>query len=619
MPECMHKKITLAMLLICMTFPVPIHAEAVPSAESLQSQKTIEAPGPKSPSGVLDIKPPVSRIEIGLPRHSVENGKTYITAATDLSIIAVDHGSGVSRTEYRIDGGAWSYYREPFKIDDEGEHRIEFRSVDNAENIEEVRRILLTCDSTPPISTFIPKERAVDSSDICYINAPLNVTLTAFDRFSGVKGSEYRIDQGEWRKYSPFIIDDIKNHLVSYRSSDNLGNLEIARTVGVHIDKTPPVTTISAGDPHLDTQKGVQTVHDSTFFTLSGRDTQSGVSYSEYRIDDGEWVRYEPFTIQEGGKHSIEYRSIDKAGNKESIRSLSVMVDTFPPITVASIDNKPLEPGSARISAKPLLITLSANDKHSGIKKTEYKLDGGPWRPYQPFSITDQGMHLVEFRSVDQLDNVEPTRFIKVTIDTTPPVTSLLIGDPKEEQQGVFSITDRTVLSLSAVDELSGTASSRYLISGRGERQGTEPFTIATAGEYEIRYWSTDRIGNREPEKTARVKVVIPPQQTVITQPEKSTPVPGQRTGDSDIPDSIRLPSKPPVQAQQPDLPENKVSPVDSIRIGDETSLELDRFIAGKPTKSVGSAYETHTIPAKEYFGVGGINALIIAIIFLVL
>ncbi|MBB5788621.1 OmpL47-type beta-barrel domain-containing protein [Jiangella mangrovi] len=46
-------------------------------------------------------------------------------------------GSGVAKTEYRIDGGAWTTYTAPFRIRAYGEHTVEFRSVDANGNTEE--------------------------------------------------------------------------------------------------------------------------------------------------------------------------------------------------------------------------------------------------------------------------------------------------------------------------------------------------------------------------------------------------------------------------------------------------------------------------------------------------
>ncbi|GAM09957.1 hypothetical protein OR1_02242 [Geobacter sp. OR-1] len=609
------------------SFHEPIELNLLSRGPHILSFRAIDKAGnteqTKILSFVLDTTPPKSKIEIGTPIYKNSDGKSFVSGATAFTITANDEDSGLAQTEYRIDGKGWLSYREAFRIEDEGEHKIEFRSSDNVGNIEDIQSINIAYDSTPPITDLSTDDKKDVSSEILYTNKPLRLLISATDMLSGVNKSEYRIDQGPWQLYSPFTVDDKKNHLVSFRSSDNVNNMEITKSVEVHIDKTPPVTKINIGSPSLNISKGHPTVNDSTFFYLEATDNQSGVSRSEYRVDTGEWSPYEPFTIQDGGKHSIEFRSIDKAGNMETARSMAVMVDTDPPTSMISIDHNKTEYGDTIYSVKPVNLSLSAIDSEAGVKTSQYKLDDGPWKTYQPFSISDEGIHLVEFRSVDQLDNAEPTRFVKIIIDHHPPVTSLMIGEPKQPGQEQVQITDKTVLSLSANDELSGAAKSEYVIIGKGMRQGSEPFTISTPGEYEIRYWSMDRAGNREPEKVSHIKVVIPPPPPPVIE-DKSTQgngpgtqiASGQRS-DSEIPESIRMTAEPIPLVKKEIKPETKPIPKTKQNPEDETYLK-DHFQEDPlgPGEFKDDFGKSHT---KEYLGIGGINALIITIIFLIL
>lgn len=51
---------------------------------------------------------------------------------------------------------------------------------------------------------------------------------------------------------------------------------------------------------------------------LTATDNDSGVSKTEFRINDGEWTTYTvAFTVQAATAHNLEWRSIDKAGNVE--------------------------------------------------------------------------------------------------------------------------------------------------------------------------------------------------------------------------------------------------------------------------------------------------------------
>lgn len=60
-------------------------------------------------------------------------------------------GLGVDYTLYKLDGGDWQEYTAPLEFSEEGNHTIEFYSVDNDENIEEVKSVTFSIDKTPPI------------------------------------------------------------------------------------------------------------------------------------------------------------------------------------------------------------------------------------------------------------------------------------------------------------------------------------------------------------------------------------------------------------------------------------------------------------------------------------
>jgi hypothetical protein len=70
-------------------------------------------------------------------------------------------------------------------------------------------------------------------------------------------------------------------------------------------------------------------VEQTTPFTLDVTDGDgSGVLLTEYRIDEGDWVTYtEPFTVDIAGQRLIQYRSKDKVGNLEDVKTLSVYVE----------------------------------------------------------------------------------------------------------------------------------------------------------------------------------------------------------------------------------------------------------------------------------------------------
>ena len=53
-------------------------------------------------------------------------------------------GSGLARTEYRVNGGDWTEYVDPFTRAEPDEYTVEYRSVDRANNVEETKTLTFT-------------------------------------------------------------------------------------------------------------------------------------------------------------------------------------------------------------------------------------------------------------------------------------------------------------------------------------------------------------------------------------------------------------------------------------------------------------------------------------------
>lgn len=87
------------------------------------------------------------------------------------------------------------------------------------------------------------------------------------------------------------------------------------------IDLASPETSFSYSVP---TDSNIATV------TLTCVDDYSGCSTTQYRIDDGNWTNYtSPFTYEEQGHHTIDYNSIDVAGNAETMKTSDLNMPSY--------------------------------------------------------------------------------------------------------------------------------------------------------------------------------------------------------------------------------------------------------------------------------------------------
>jgi hypothetical protein len=77
--------------------------------------------------------------------------------------------------------------------------------------------------------------------------------------------------------------------------------------------------------------------------TLSATDTVSGVLVTKYSLDGG--LTFLPYTtpihLTQSGTHTIQYFSTDRAGNDETIRSVTISISNTPPVTDTDGDGIP--------------------------------------------------------------------------------------------------------------------------------------------------------------------------------------------------------------------------------------------------------------------------------------
>ncbi len=103
--------------------------------------------------------------------------------------------------------------------------------------------------------------------------------------------------------------------------------------------------------------------------------------------------------------------------------------DNTPPTTTATLD--PPEPdGENGWFTTPVEVTLAATDNEggSGVESTLYAIDGGDFTDYEePFTVSGDGEHEVEFRSTDAEGNLEATKSLAIKIDGTPPETEATV------------------------------------------------------------------------------------------------------------------------------------------------------------------------------------------------
>ena len=146
-------------------------------------------------------------------------------------------------------------------------------------------------------------------------------------------------------------------------------------------DTTPPRTTHTLDPAEPDGEGGWYTSPVDVTLDATDNEGGSGVATTEYRFaGDEEWIEYTgPITVDDEGRHTIEYRSTDEEGNTESPKSVTFRIDPNAPTTTAELNG---EPPQASYDG-PVEVDLDADDgAGSGVRATQIRVDGGEWQPY---------------------------------------------------------------------------------------------------------------------------------------------------------------------------------------------------------------------------------------------
>lgn len=280
------------------------------------------------------------------------------------------------------------------------------------------------------------------------------------------------------------------NHTVEYWSVDQVGNEEIHRTAAFSVteDTVAPETTSDARPEYegpavikLEATDASSVGVKATYYSLDGGPTLSGTSIAV------------PEPASPSEEHVLRFWSEDYTGNVEAPKeaTFTVVRDVRPPASTSD--------ATTYYKSALVKITLSATDAGSGFSSLRWRWDGGTVQssttvPYTVSRTYAQGVHVLEYWSVDKSGNEEPAHRVEFFTDWTgPSVTSDLQGSyPDGTARMSITATDIPAVGGSGVDHL------YYRIDDGAAVETTEVVTldVADEGNHRLEYWAVDRAGN---------------------------------------------------------------------------------------------------------------------------
>jgi hypothetical protein len=409
---------------------------------------------------------------------------------------------------------------------DEGSHSIYLWLRDEAGNVDHTRHNVknsaFRLDLTPPATSY---EVLGTPHSGGWYTTTVNVQLRMEDPLSGPNSMHYRVNGGDWVTGTLVTLDTDGEHEITYYARDLAGNRSPEQEAEVPVDMSAPAAPLMVEPYPLSWT-------DVNDFSVSWSNPQelSGIVAACYKLngppagpEDGacssDAKRITGIRVPNVGKHDLYLWLVDGAGNSDylnyTLRSDAFWYDSIPPTTTLELDGTP---GAGDWYVGPVEVRLNATDEGSGVERTQYRLNRGPWQTDTQFTITQEGSALLEYRSVDFLGHWESPHQIWVRIDTIAPQSAIIspisyVGEP------AFN------LIWGGTDPEPGSGISTYDVEYRDGvtgswtplRTGTSDTSWTFAGQrghiYYFRVRSRDQAGNQEsfPISGAETSVFVDP------------------------------------------------------------------------------------------------------------
>lgn len=221
-----------------------------------------------------------------------------------------------------------------------------------------------------------------------------------------------------------------------------------------------------------------------------------------HRLESKRTPKYaNPFYFDTEGFNSIRTPSQVDTVTKKIVYPLAdiifeVYADGIKPVTKAFYSNSiKFEKGGEIFYNKGLALSLKATDKMSGVQNSYFSINQKPFLEYKDtLRFDEEGEFQLSFYSVDNVGNVEDIQTHHFTIDITPPVANWSL----EGNVHGLAASGESKIIIIAKDNRSGLKRISYQINDNPIKIYKDgiSFNDMPSGEYKLRYWAEDNVGN---------------------------------------------------------------------------------------------------------------------------
>ncbi len=351
---------------------------------------------------ILDIQPPITKSIITGVHLGHDN---IISTNTNIFLEPKDDLSGVKQTFYRFDSLPWKNYTPKTKLYfaflPDGNHSLEFYSIDKVNNKEHIQKFSFYLDKTAPITIAdVLGDKFIVNHKV-YFSGRTKLKLTSVDNKSGVKAVYYSIDGSKFKKYTdPFYLPNIPGlHTVTYFAVDSTENVSINKLTKsyyqyrmkidkIYVDLNGPSLSYSISFPKY-IRNDTVFISPKTKISLTAYDPESGVKKIGFFVDKNalEHEYKKPFTLAniKPGLHKVTIVGYDNVNNR-NVKPFEVFLDKNAPKIIYNFDIKALgNRGTLPIYTSKTKLFLSFVDDFTGTNNIFYRLNNGQLTPYKNY------------------------------------------------------------------------------------------------------------------------------------------------------------------------------------------------------------------------------------------
>lgn len=274
----------------------------------------------------IDLTGPELSYEFIGPKFKVLDS-IYISKNTLIKLIAIDAESGHKTMDYNIDKTSIETYVDPFKIEEEGNHKIGATAFDNVDNSNHFEFDVIVDNTGPQIFSrfsILPLDKKIlNGENINVYSSQVALFLSVTDARVAIDKIYYQINNEAEKQYTSYIggFKQGLDYILNIRATDKLGN-ETNDSIAFATDNTGPeiYTQFSApvkSQKDIDGNKvNVYPAHVSLFLSV----TNAHIPYEKiyYAINNKPEKAYTGVIDKFIPKSdiSMKIRAVDQLGNQ---------------------------------------------------------------------------------------------------------------------------------------------------------------------------------------------------------------------------------------------------------------------------------------------------------------